>query len=392
MTMRNLEEEFRSLGLSEKDTRDSLGHMGMLTEGDEARVDDSDEEEDFGDTFLSSEEGWEEEDDDLGEGLKRTRTHKTSAAAKRKSKQYYKGHKQAISRKRRRRAKSSAGKRSAALLARMPKGGSRVRRVVSDRDVSTGGGLHEGLIGELCSLAEAIDRDPSDRFQEYVEAFNYIADLGELLALRAINEDEDAEAAEIVMGLSVMAEDVLRGMSDLDGFLTPEQDAQYEETLNEALEDVWGALSAFELLSEDDDDDFEYEEDDDQDEDFYDEDLDESSDEMEQSILDIAYELREASKGAKSQPRPPKGKKRKLLAPGKTITVKGDSAWGDTHGAGASKKQIAGRSDVRNQEALLNYLKLVKSGKVAPGQKVNKGAMKAMKAKGKGYKGKAKAG
>ena len=213
MTFRKLEDNFRKMGLSESEIRMSLGNMGMLNEENEADSEDDLDGEDFETSFLTNEE----DEEDLDEAFSRQRTHKSTAKERRLSRMNYMSNKSAIKRKRKLKAHSAAGKRHAKLLAKLPKLGAHMRRVFTDKDVPNEGKLSESILEELSYLAESIDRDPVSRFDEYAEAFNNIADLGELLALRAVTEDNDEEAGELVIGLSVRAEDVLREMEEMGG-------------------------------------------------------------------------------------------------------------------------------------------------------------------------------
>lgn len=369
MTVRPLEEDLQRLGLSDNEIRRSLNGMGVLEEGEEADFFEDDEEEDFEEAYLSDLAGDDDDsDDEVDESMRVMRMKKGTAKSRRLSKQYYKAHKGKIARKRKQQRKTSSWKRHQKMLARAPKAsGARVRRVMSDVELPDSGTLSEGIMGDLSELAESIDRDPKSRFDEYVEAFNYIADLGELLAMRALDEDDD-EAASEVLDLSIIAESILKEMEEMGGALTPEEDEDLEEALDEAMEDVAEALDSFGLLAEDDED---FDPEDDLDED--DEDFDEDDDDLDE---------------AKGAPKGKKTKGRKLLT--KAMTVKGKSKY-----KGNTKAQIDLRGDVKRPEGLLSYLKLVKAGVVAPGQKLpkgkkklNKGALAAKRMAGKGYRGK----
>lgn len=382
MTLKTVEGEFRRMGLSESDIHRSLSGMGMLTEANEMDVDDDfEEEEDFEDPYIGDND---EDEDDLDEGMRVMRTHKSSAAERRKAKQYYRGHKSQVKRQRKKRAKTSAGKRAAAFQKKRPsKGRPHVRRVWSDVEMPTEGSMQEDLMGSLHELAESIERDPKSRFDEYVEAFNYIADLGELLALRSITEDGDEESATEVIGLSVYAEDVLREMEEMGGALTPEEDEELEALLDEGLEQVEQALEAYGLIAEDDEEEEYDEEESDEDledEDFEDEEELDEDDAIEATIAALEEAARTAERPMKASA---KGKKRLTLQFAKPKRVGGTSKWSKIHGPGASKKQVSMRKDVRSTEALLSYLKLVKAGKVAPGQKTPASIKKARAGKGK---------
>jgi len=349
MTVRSLEEEFRAMGMSDAETLRSLGNMGMLQESSDDEdfedFEDYDDDDDYDDYDYDD-----YDDDELDESARRTRTHKTSAANKRKSRKYYKANKMEILRHRKRRAKSSAGKRAAKMLARMPKGGAHVRRVVSSREMPADG-LHESIMDSLGHLAESIEKDPCSRFDEYVEAFNHIADLGEIMAVNVVQEDNDMDAADDIIEMTVNAEDVLEMMEDFGGALDPEEDALLEEILEDAIEDVTALLEDFGM------------------DDGY---------LLEAAAAKKTGRVRRAMKKVYKKAKGKKGKKKK------------ESLWSKSHGKGDSRAQIMKRKDVDDPNALLNYLKLVKRGFVKPGHKVNRGALNAQRAKGKGYKGKGK--
>jgi hypothetical protein len=215
-------------------------------------------------------------------------------------------------------------------------------------------------------------------FDEYVTAFNHIADLGELSAIKVFDEDEDA--AVDLISLSLGAEQMLKLMEDMGGALDEDEEAMLEEVLADAMEDVFTLMEEYGLFIEDDEDEDDLEEE---------EDIDDEDDYEGNPFLDAAAALREA-KGAKKGARPPKGKKRFVLKTNSREAKKGASKWGK--GSTKAKKQIVGRGDVRNKEGLLGYLKLVKRGLLAPGQPImkdkkgkpmNKGARAAVKAAGK---------
>lgn len=254
-----------------------------------------------------------------------------------------------------------------------PKKGSRMMTASFD---NPGKGLKimsEKLMQNIMQLAEAIDRDPEDRFDEYAEAFNHIADIGELAAIQLMDVDE--EAAKDVLNLSLAAESVLKHMESLDGALTEEEDADLEETLQDAMESVGEYMTEYGLITEED------EEDDDEDEDEDDDDLEEDylNGDEDDDLLSAFRTLKEARAAVKAKGKKGRGKKEiKRMAPPKSRKImtakgikrkKGASNWSKKNPAGnASSKQIANRGDVRDKEALLGYLRQVKMGKVAPGQ------------------------
>jgi hypothetical protein len=394
MTVRTLEEDFRRMGLSDNEIHDSLVNMhGVLGESKEVDVEEDDlDEGDFEEAYLGDlmgdvEDDDDDDDDDEDEDAVTEayiRMKKGTSKDRRASKKYYRAHKSKIRRGLAKRKKTSAYKTRKKKLARMSRGGARTRRVVSDvEDTSEGmGNMHESLMGELGELAESIERDPISRFDEYVEAFNHIADLGELVAMRLLDEDED-DALEL-LSISLKAENMLKIMEGMDGVLDAEDDEILESSLADAMEEVGTLLEEFGLLEEDDDFEDEIDEDDDDDEEIGD-------DEDVNPFLDAADALREA-KGARKVKRK-KEKSRYILTSKGQKKVKGKSKWSEKHGKGASRKQVGLRKDVDSKEGLLGYLKLVKAGKVAPGQpiavskrtgrKLNKGARAAIKAAGK---------
>lgn len=227
------------------------------------------------------------------------------------------------------------------------------RRVMSWREYE-GPSLSEELIQNLNILAESIDVDPSERFEKFVEAFNHIADLGELLTLK-YHEMEDQEMATEMAQLASAAESVLESMEDLDGAIDPETDAQLEDILADAMEDVSEALDFYgEVLNEqggedeeedvcpdcEEDpcvcDDEEDEEDMDEDVDSDDDDLDESDESDEPDRLSVMIEA--AKKAAK------KVAKSKGKSKGKSKV----SAW--------EKGLAKGRKDIKDPDALGGWI------------------------------------
>jgi hypothetical protein len=413
MSLKPLEEELKSMGLSEDEIRRSLVNMAIEakdadgdSEEESSKEEQSEEDEVNLDDYLddNDEEGQEDEeggddeegeDDEVDEAAIRTRIRRGTAASRRTSRQYYKTHRAQVKRQRVKFKKSARGKRHAMALKRGPKGGTRVRRIVKDdfNIRSEDSSLSESLIQEIAILAESIDRDPVDRFNEYAQAFNYIADLGELLALRYMGE-EDEKAALGVLDLTVQAEDILKAMDKMEGAVTVEQDEKLERILSKAMDEVAEEFEIWQLIESEIEGD--EEEDLDEDESLDDaEDVDEEGEGKEEEdgehpFPDAVDAIAEAKRGKKQQ-------RRMLLS--KPKKVGGSSKWGRAHKGGATKRQIALRGDVRNPEALLGYLKKVKAGKVAPGQPIMTGkggkplsrtARAAVKAKGKGYKGKGK--
>jgi len=394
MSIKPLEEDFRRMGLSNNEIRESMRHM--VSEKTEADLLSEDQEEDFGDdVYLSDlvDEMEEEldsdpsEEDELEEDAlleKLVRLHKGTAKQRRQAKQYYKRNKSKINRAMKRKRRTGAYKRHQAKLNKMSKGGVRTRRVVSHREDPGAGrpSMHEDLLNELNVLAEAIDREPRSRFDEFVEAFNHIADLGEMAAMQVMDEDE--EAAMELLSVSLKADAILKEMEDLGNALSLEEDEELEATLAEAMEEVGLLFEEHGMLAMLSEDDEESEEDGDFEVDFDEDDLEE--DETSNPFLDAVAGISEAKRGAQT-------KGRKVLNPSSTKTKKGKSKWSKSTTSSAA--QLRGRADVRNKEALLGYLKKVKAGKVAPGQPLamsksgkplSKGARAAQKAAGK-YKG-----
>lgn len=369
--------DFEAMGLTEDQIGRSLNYMGEATV--EAEVDDQEVSDDAYLSDLPDEEDLqtEEDDEDLDldldldeddelseeerledEMLERVvRLKRGTAKQRSKAKRYYKTHKAQISRAMSRLRKKPAYKKRQARLQKMSKGGSRTRRVLSHVDDPGKGNssFAEGILGELQVLAEAVDQEPRTRFDEFVDAFNQIADIGELIAMD-ISEDDSDVAGEFV-GMSLKAEGILKHMETLDGALSEEEDAELEETLADAMEEVGALFDKHEIVFESDEEDSG-----DEDEEDPEEDLEEDEEDEGNPFSGMADALREA--------RPPKQKGRKLANYAKPKTVKGASKWGKMNPSGASRRQLAGRKDVRNVEAMLGYLKKVKSGKVAPGQAI----------------------
>lgn len=379
MTVKPLEEDLRRMGLGPNEIRESLRHIGGRAEAD---LLGEDAEEDFEDDVYLSD--MVDEDEELDE-VKATRTHKMRGSAKTDSAAYERTHKTQRAQARKRRARDprvqAADKRRKAAGPAKPHMRRSFMKRTSDVE-DPGAGLptmHESLMDELGVLAESIEREPVSRFNEYVEAFNHIADLGEMAAMEFL--DEDDEAAAELLGLSLRAESILKEMEEMGGALDAEEDAELEATLADAMEDVGILWDKYGLLAEDEDP----EDDEDEDEELEEDEIYDG----ENPFLDAASSLREARKQ-----RPAKTAGRKVVKAGApTVTKKGRSKWAKS--TTSSRQQLRGRSDVRDPEALLGYLRKVKAGKVAPGQPLatsksgkplNKGARAAQKAAGK-YKG-----
>jgi len=357
MKVRPLEEDLRRMGLSNEQIRSSLSSIGMLTEGAEADFEDDDSGEEFEEAYLSD---LVDDDDDEIDEMRVQRMKKSSAKEKRASKKYYKSHKASIGRKRKKQSRNPAWQRHMAKLAKAPKAsGSRVRRVMSDIEVPTEGHMSEGILENLAVLAESIDRDPKSRFDEYVEAFNYIADLGEILAMRALEEDEN-EAASDVLDLSLGAEAMLKEMEEMGGALTPDEDEYLEEALDDAMEDVEEVLEAFGVVGPED------EEDEDEDEDEDEEEATEGYEyDDEDGLFEAAAKKYKMFRGKKVIKRP------KLKGKGVGIKVgKGKSAYSKISLADR-KAIIDKRSDFRKKKAMIAYLGMVKRKKIKPGQSLS---------------------
>jgi hypothetical protein len=384
-----LESDLQNLGLSEEDVRSHLPFLGEAAEADVE--DDFEMEEDFEDETVDEDdlfhgldeaalevagdlEAAEELDEEyldllrelsaLEEGAIVQRMKKGTAKARRAAKAYYRKMKAKISRGMKRKRKTSGFKRRQAKLARAPKAsGARTRRVVSDRDVPASN-MHEDIMESLGELAESLEREPTTRFDEYAEAFNSVADIGELLCLRAVNEDE-LELAQEAYALTLFAENALRGMEELGGALIQEDDEELEEALAIVMEELGGALEDFNL--------------------FEDEDLED--DELDEDFEDEDFELDEG-RGAKTAKRPKPAAGRLIMKGGMPKKVKGKSNYSKTMG-GAKPR----RKDWRNKAAMIGFLRKVKAGKAAPGHPASKftdkkgrfnlGAAKAKAAAGK---------
>lgn len=381
MVTRRLEEDFQRMGLSEREAGKALSFLKEDTDVD-SEEEETEEDSFEDDAYLSDLMGEDdEEDDELDDDdamIERiVRLHKGSAKQRRAAKAYYRKNKSKIRRAMGKKRKTGAYKRRQKKLSKMSKGSGRSRRVIE-------GEMEENqILDDLALLAESMGDEPTSRFDEYVEAFNHIADLGEMAAMQIMEEDE--EAALELLELSLKAEAVLQDMENMGGALLEDEDDMLESSLADAMDEVGEMFENHGFLEESDEDE-DVDEDEDWDEDW-DEDEDEEMDEEENPFFDMADELREA-RGKKKVVRPAKRKSRKVLNPDSVKTKRGPSAWGKLHGPGASKKQLAGRKDVRNKQALLAYLAQVKAGRVAPGQPL-KSAKGMGKSKGKA-KGKAR--
>jgi len=233
--------------------------------------------------------------------------------------------------------------------AKMPPAKKGYRRVQSWFNYDgEGDEMREDILENLSILAEAIDKDPTDRFNEFVEAFNHIADIGEILTLR-YHEMGEEDMAEDAIQLATSAEGILEQMEELGGALTLEADAALEQALAEAMEDTAEYMSDFEELAE------EYE-------DLDEEDFDEDEDDEPSDILSAARRIAEAAKVAKGKGRlkgkakKGKGKKKKKKAKMGQIkkkTSKLSKFEKALTKSGSGKK----RKDIKNPEALGGYLR-----------------------------------
>lgn len=216
------------------------------------------------------------------------------------------------------------------------------RRVQSWTDYDgKGDEMREDILENLSILAEAIDKDPTDRFNEFVEAFNHIADIGEILTIR-YHEMGETELAEDAIELATNAEAMLESMEELGGALTLEEDADLEEALAEALEETAAYMSEFESLMEDEDED---------EDDEMDEDEDDVSD-----ILRAARSIAEAAKMAKGKKKL-KGAAKKFQT-GRKKKAKLGSVKRKTSKLSKFEKTLTkGRTDIKDPEKLGGYLR-----------------------------------
>lgn len=363
MTMKTLEEDFQKMGLSATEIRESLD----VVQEKKADLEAEDSEDDFGD-LDEDDFGYEDEDEDdlddeeMDERVQRMK--KGSAKSRKASKASYRQNKAKIKRKMKTKRKTSKYKRHQAKLSRAPKAsGVRVRRVFDDVEDPGNGrnSLHESLMDELNVLGESLEREPASRFDEYVEAFNHIADLGELAAMRVMEEDEDA-AADLV-SVSLDATSVLEQMEEMGGALSSEEDDMLEEALEEALTDVGEKFELYNLLNEDEDEDEDGDELDEDDDDDY----------SDNPFLDAANGLREAKKQSKD------AKNKALLKSKSMVTPKDKKERGKFASITRQNAKIPDKKgnvklgkNVRDQGALLNYLRNVKAGYVEPGEELGK--------------------
>ena len=259
-----IREQFRSMGLTEEEISESMQYM--LNE--DADLDEGEPEEEEGEDILSVVEAYKKVRKLRGKKKMQAKRYRRSAAGKKAAKK--------AAKRMKRIRKTSAYKRRVKKLAKM--GGARkgYRRMVADRDVDG----TPNIIENIQSLAEGIDKEPEDRFGEFAEAFNHIADIGELLTFRYHSLEESEMAADVI-GLAADAEEVISYMEGLDGVLTPEQDEELEEALSILMSAVAEALEEYGAITESEDED-----DDEYDEYEEDEDIDEDEDDDEDDELD----------------------------------------------------------------------------------------------------------
>jgi hypothetical protein len=395
MTLRTLEEDLRRMGLSDREIHSSFPSLTEGKDEDEMDLEDefSDENEDFEeDAYLSDMAGGEDdeegasdsfieslsddvldeiaEEQGLGEGFVKLAQVGTRKKRRRKMKKWLKtAAGQRYMMKKLRMSKSSAGKMKQKKYRRRSKARGGPRR--GYRMEGSEGDSTSALMESISELATSLDHDDEGRFDEYVEAFNHIADLGEVSYLNLVDEDEDA--AKDVLNLSLAAEKVLKKMEDMDGSLTSEEDAMLEETLADAMESVGEYMEQYGLFEGEDSDG----EEDDLDFDEEDEELGEGFDfdvsDRTKSFFLAAEELREA-RGRGTAKRPARKSGRKLLGPGMR-KVGGKSQWSQK-GSKITIGKLKARKDVENPKALYKYLALVKRGVYAPGQPTKGNASK----------------
>jgi hypothetical protein len=391
MTLRTLEEDLRRMGLSDREIHSSFPSLMEGKDEDEMDLEDefSGENEDFEeDAYLSDMTGGEDDEDGtsdsfieslsddvldviaeeqgLGEGFVKLAQAGVRKKRRRKMKKWLKtAAGQRYMMKKLRMSKSSAGKMKQEKYRRRSKARGGPRKGYRMEDM--GGDSTSALMESISELASSLDHDDEGRFDEYVEAFNHIADLGEVAYMNLIDEDEDA--AKDVLNLSLAAEKVLKKMEDMDGSLTEEEDVMLEETLADAMESVGEYMEKYDLFegSGEGEDDLGFKEEDDLDFDEEDEGLGERFDvsDRTKSFFLAAEELREA-RGRGSAKRQARKSGRKLLGPGMR-KVGGKSQW-SKKGSKITIGKLKARKDVENPKALYKYLALVKRGIYAPGQ------------------------
>lgn len=272
MTLKSLREDFQQMGLSENRVNESM--RNLLGEDFEQEINKDD------DTLDDDEL---EDDDPLAiierrKRLKRkTGKEKIAGKKQRRSASGKRSAKKAAMARKRPGAKRAAAKRRV-KLAKMGKAKKGYRRMVSSKEFE-GNSLHASLMENIQSLVEAVEIDPVERFDEYLEAFNHVADLGELLCLKYHGMDED-ELANEALDVTLAAEAIIEGMEGLEGVVDAEDDATLEEALERAMDVVEDEMEGYNeimegLDEEDDDDDLgedidddDFEDDDDDDDDL----------------------------------------------------------------------------------------------------------------------------
>lgn len=287
MGIRSITEDFRRMGLSNKGAENSLANM--LGETSESDI-DSDSDGDFDGDAMSIIEAYKRRRALRGKkkiSAKRYRRSASGKAAARKSAKARRrpGAKRVAAKRRKKLAKMGGAK----------KGFARVLPGLRASDESMT--MRQALIENLKSLEEAVERDPVSRFNEYVEAFNHIADLSEVLTLRCHEAGEEEMAEDMVL-IALMAEAVLEDMEELNGALSSEIDEDLEEVLASAMETVSEALEDFSALEEDIDEDEDDEDDEiDEDEDEDDDDDEDEEDDLTERARRIAEAVKKKKKG-----------------------------------------------------------------------------------------------
>jgi hypothetical protein len=237
MSLRTLKNDFEKMGLSEDVCTKAL--VNMLGEDTELKDEDLEElEEDFEDEL----EDLDDEDDEetILEAYKRVK--RLRGKEKVKSKKYRRsaaGKKAALKQKLRRKKpgvkRQMAKRRKKLAKLGKAKKGFRRQLAASTEHVGSEQEVNESsaLVENMQELAEAIEGNSVGQFQGYADAFNRVADIGELLTLRG-HDLKESELAVEAAELAESAETVLNMMEE--GIEDRQLSEDDEELLQEALE------------------------------------------------------------------------------------------------------------------------------------------------------------
>lgn len=267
--MRTIMEDLEQMNLSDKDKADAIGEI-MAMDGDEF-----DDESPEGVIDEAKRGVLKKRRSTSGE---RAQWRKTAKRRKAKTKALHKkGAWKSLERKRekiraRRKGKSAGARKFFSTGLRM-----------SGIDYSEYG---DPILESIGSLIEASESG-GGRKEDYTEAFNLIADIGELLILR-YHEAGLQEMVDDSAELAIDAEMMVEELGEMDDVLTEDEDLSLEEVLSDAVNAVMVCMESYSRMMEkkassddeyEDEDEEDWDEDEEDEEEYEDEEEDEDEDE-----------------------------------------------------------------------------------------------------------------